>query len=129
MQSSDKFLQLVSIIKKLRRECPWDRKQTHESLVKHLKEETFELIENIENGKFNEHLKEELGDVLLQVMLHSQIASEDNRFDIFDVVEYLNNKLIFRHPHVFGDVKVNSSEEALKVWKEMKKKEREKDGV
>ena len=122
------FDELVDVMKTLRSEkgCVWDKEQTHESLIKYLREESEELIENIEKGKLGDDLKEELGDVLLQVIFHSQIASEDNRFDIYDVVDYLIKKLRFRHPHVFGDIKAKTPEEVIKVWKEMKRKEKKK---
>ena len=103
--------------------CPWDKKQTHESLIKNLREETEELIAAIEK-KDPENMKEELGDVLLQVLMHAQIAKEEGLFSVEDVIQGLYDKLHYRHPHVFGDVKAKSAEEALAVWKEMKKKER-----
>lgn len=104
--------------------CPWDRKQTHESLIKNLREESEELIAAIEK-KDAENMKEELGDVLLQVLLHAQIAKEEGLFSIEDVMEGLYQKLHYRHPHVFGEVKVTNPEEALAVWKEMKRKSRQ----
>ena len=104
--------------------CPWDKKQTHESLIKNLREESEELIAAIEK-KDPENMKEELGDVLLQVLLHAQIAKEEGLFSIDDVIQALHDKLHYRHPHVFGDVKAQSPEEALAVWKEMKRKSRE----
>jgi len=104
--------------------CPWDKKQTHESLIKNLREESEELIGAIEK-KDTENMKEELGDVLLQVLMHAQIAKEEGLFDIDDVIQGLYDKLHYRHPHVFGDVKAASAEEALRVWKEMKRKSRE----
>lgn len=104
--------------------CPWDKKQTHESLIKNMREESEELIRAIEN-KDDENMKEELGDVLLQVLLHAQIAKEEGKFTIDDVIQGLYDKLHYRHPHVFGDVKAKSPEEALAVWKEMKRKSRE----
>ncbi|MBO4675401.1 MAG: MazG family protein [Elusimicrobiaceae bacterium] len=103
--------------------CPWDKKQTHESLIKNLREETEELIAAIEK-KDPENMKEELGDVLLQVLMHAQIAKEEGLFSVEDVIQGLYDKLHYRHPHVFGNVKAKSAEEALAVWKEMKKKER-----
>ena len=103
--------------------CPWDKKQTHESLIKNLREESEELIAAIEK-KDPENMKEELGDVLLQVLLHAQIAKEEGLFTIEDVIQGLYDKLHRRHPHVFGDIKAASAEEALAVWKEMKKKEK-----
>ena len=92
--------------------CPWDKKQTHESLIKNLREESEELVAAIEK-KDPENMKEELGDVLLQVLLHAQIAKEEGLFTIDDVIQALYDKLHFRHPHVFGDVKAKSPEEAL----------------
>lgn len=105
--------------------CPWDKKQTHESLIKCLQNETQELIDAIEK-KDDENMKEELGDVLLQVLMHSQLAAEEGKFTIQDVMDGLYDKLHRRHPHVFGDhAKASTPEEALALWREMKKKERE----
>ena len=105
--------------------CQWDKKQTHESLIKCLKDESQELIDAIEK-KDDENMKEELGDVLLQVLMHSQLAAEEGKFTIQDVVDGLYDKLHRRHPHVFGDhAKAATAEEALAVWREMKKKERQ----
>lgn len=105
--------------------CPWDKKQTHESLIKCLQNESQELIDAIQN-KDDENMKEELGDVLLQVLIHSQIAAEEGKFTIDDVIQGLYDKLHRRHPHVFGEhAKASSPEEALAVWREMKQKERE----
>lgn len=105
--------------------CPWDKKQTHESLIKCLQNESQELIDAIHH-KDDENMKEELGDVLLQVLMHAQIAQEEGKFSIDDVVAYLDEKLHRRHPHVFGDhPKAATDEEALAIWREMKKKERE----
>ena len=123
----DAFDELLKIMEKLRQKCPWDRKQTHESLKKYLLEETYELLDAIDSGK-DEKLKEELGDLLLQVVFHAQIAKERSAFDIWDVIEGLNKKLVERHPHVFG---CESPEEVLKNWEERKLKERNSvlDGV
>ena len=105
--------------------CPWDKKQTHESLIKCLQNESQELIDAI-NNKDDENMKEELGDVLLQVLIHSQIAAEEGKFTIDDVIQGLYDKLHRRHPHVFGEhAKAASPEEALAVWREVKRKERE----
>lgn len=123
----DKFAQLVETIAVLRGPdgCPWDKKQTHESLIKCLQNESQELIDAIHHQD-DENMKEELGDVLLQVLMHAQLAREEGKFDIYDVVTYLDEKLHRRHPHVFGDhAKAATAEEALAVWREMKKKERE----
>ena len=106
--------------------CPWDKKQTHESLIKNLREESEELISAIEK-KDDENMKEELGDVLLQVLMHAQIAAEEGKFTIEDVIQGLYDKLHYRHPHVFGNVKAANAEEALAVWKEMKRKSRTSD--
>ena len=106
--------------------CPWDKKQTHESLIKNMREESEEFIAAVEK-KDADNMKEELGDVLLQVLLHAQIAKEEGLFTIDDVMQGLYDKLHRRHPHVFGDhAKATSPEEALAVWKEMKQKEKGK---
>lgn len=117
------FDDLVEIMKFLRAPdgCPWDRVQTHESIRSNFIEETYEVIEAIDN-KDDELLREELGDVLLQVVFHSEIAQEDSAFDINDVINELCQKLIIRHPHVFSDVKADNSEEALKSWDNVKMK-------
>ncbi len=120
------FAELVETFAVLRgpNGCPWDKKQTHESLIKNLREEAEELIAAIEK-KDVENIKEELGDVLLQVLLHAQIAQEEGWFNIDDVIQVLYDKLHRRHPHVFGShAKAATPEEALAVWKEMKQKER-----
>lgn len=116
---------LLKIVADLRGEngCPWDKEQTHETLKKCLVEECGEVLEAIDN-KDDANLCEELGDVLLQVIMHSQIASETNRFTVDDVIQGLCEKLIRRHPHVFGDKKASSPEEALKSWKEIKELEK-----
>jgi tetrapyrrole methylase family protein/MazG family protein len=103
--------------------CPWDKKQTHQSLKKNLIEETQELLEALDEED-DEHIIEELGDVLLQIMLHAQIGEDEGWFNMDDIICGLNEKLIRRHPHVFGDIKVKSPEEAIAIWNEMKKNER-----
>lgn len=117
------FDRLVKIMHELRQKCPWDRKQTRESLKPYLIEEAYEVLDAIEKGDV-EKLKEELGDLLLQVVFHAEIAKERNEFDIYDVIEFLCNKLIYRHPHVFGDVKVMDAEEVLRNWEKLKKQEK-----
>jgi len=116
---------LVDLIAALRSEngCPWDKEQTHLTLRPNMLEEAYEAIDAI-NENDMPHLKEELGDVLLQVILHSQIASEENAFDIEDVAKGLHDKIIHRHPHVFGNQKVSTPEEALKSWDAIKKEEK-----
>jgi tetrapyrrole methylase family protein / MazG family protein len=103
--------------------CPWDKEQTHESLKKYLIEETYEVIEAIDSGDID-HVIEELGDVLLQVMLHAQIGEDEGYFAIEDVIEVLSAKMIRRHPHVFGDKKAEDSKEVLRNWQEIKKQEK-----
>lgn len=121
------YEELLNIIAELRSEhgCPWDRAQTHETLIKCLREECEETVSAIEN-KDDENLCEELGDVLLQVLLHAQIASEEGRFDMGDVVNGLAQKMIRRHPHVFGNApQALTPEEGLANWKAIKAKEKE----
>lgn len=115
----------LDIIAKLRAPggCPWDMEQTHESLKKCLIEESGEVIEAIDN-KDDENLCEELGDLLLQVVMHAQIAAEEGRFTMDDVVQGVSEKMVRRHPHVFGDAKVTSVEEGLDLWNAIKQQEK-----
>ena len=117
--------ELISIIRKLRAPdgCPWDREQTHYSLRPNMIEEAYEAVDAIDDNDMK-HLKEELGDVLLQVVLHSQIASEEGAFDIEDVAQELNKKLIHRHPHVFGNAKIDNSADVLQAWDKLKAEEK-----
>ena len=119
------FQDLTDIIAKLRSDegCPWDREQTYESLKKCLADEAQEVYEAVDNQDMD-NLCEELGDVLLQVMLNSQIAREEGAFTIDDVIDGLCRKMIRRHPHVFGDVKVSSVEEGLALWNDIKAQEK-----
>ncbi|MEW6507020.1 MAG: nucleoside triphosphate pyrophosphohydrolase [Bacteroidota bacterium] len=117
--TGDKFQELADIMKKLRRECPWDREQTHDSIKGATIEETYELIEAIDQKNYEE-IKSELGDLLLHILFHSVIAEEKNQFTINDVIDTIKDKLIRRHPHVFSQVKVNGTEEILKNWEEIK---------
>ena len=103
--------------------CPWDREQTHASLRRGLMEESCEVIEAI-NEESPAHLQEELGDVLLQVVFHADIEKDAGRFDLEDVADGICKKLIFRHPHVFGDVSVSGTDEVLSNWEELKRKEK-----
>ncbi|MBI2757881.1 MAG: nucleoside triphosphate pyrophosphohydrolase [Chloroflexi bacterium] len=103
--------------------CPWDKEQTHESLRKHLLEESYEAIAAIDSGDFDA-MREEFGDLLLQIMLNSQIASEEGEFTVNDVVKGIYDKIIRRHPHVFGDVKVDGVNGVLQNWEKLKEKER-----
>ncbi len=103
--------------------CPWDRKQTHESLLPYLLEETYEVVDAVKKGD-DEELKEELGDLLLQVVFHSQIAKERGAFDIKDVVDAIAKKLIHRHPHVFGGREdIKTAEDVSREWERLKEKE------
>jgi len=103
--------------------CLWDKEQTHKSLVPYLREESEELIEAIEKNDCL-HIQEELGDLLIQVMFHSKIASKRAKFDVEDVIEGLIKKLKRRHPHVFGSVKVGSAKEIIANWRKIKKMEK-----
>ncbi len=104
--------------------CPWDREQTHQSLKSHLIEECYELIDAIDAGDDKE-MKEELGDLLLQVVLHSQMASEENRFDMDEVATVIADKLVHRHPHVFGETRLPDSAAVLKQWEIIKRAEKQ----
>ncbi|HWR60426.1 MAG TPA: nucleoside triphosphate pyrophosphohydrolase, partial [Clostridia bacterium] len=119
------FNDLVELMETLRGEegCPWDREQTRESLKPYLLEETYEVLDAIEKDDLD-LIVEELGDVLLQVVFHSQVAREDGEFDINDVISNIVNKLIVRHPHVFGDVKATSESGALKSWEASKREQK-----
>ena len=119
------FTKLRDIIAILRgpNGCPWDKEQTHESLKRYLIEETFEVIDAINQDDID-HLVEELGDVLLQVMLHAQIGEDDGYFSIDDVIESLSEKMIRRHPHVFGNKTADNAEQVVANWQEIKKQEK-----
>ena len=120
------FEDLKQIMKTLRAEdgCPWDRAQDHDTLKKHLVEECAEVLEAID-AHDTENLCEELGDVLFQVMFHSEIEAEQGNFTVDDVVNGICEKMIRRHPHVFGRGTANSSAEVLQTWEEIKKREKE----
>jgi XTP/dITP diphosphohydrolase len=121
------LLDVVATMDTLRSSCPWDRKQTHESLAPHLLEETYEALEVLENGD-HQALREELGDVLMQVVFHARIAAErsvtENGYTIDDIADTLVAKLVRRHPHVFGGVTVGSTAEVISNWDAIKKAER-----
>ena len=124
------FERLADIIAQLRAPggCPWDREQTHATLRTHLLEEACETMDAIDGGD-DTHLCEELGDLLMQPVLHAQIAAEESRFDIVDVIEGISDKLVRRHPHVFGEVTVADSGEVLTNWDAIKKEEKAQRGV
>ena len=110
---------LVEVMARLRRSCPWDREQTHETLVPYLLEESYEVVDAIE-ARSDGDLCEELGDLLLQIVFHAQLATERGKFSIADVVDGLSNKMIRRHPHVFGDAAVASVAEVWQNWEQLK---------
>jgi len=118
----DEFQALVDTIRAVRKGCPWDREQTHTSIRKYLLEECFEAAEAIDEGDSSK-LREELGDVLIQVIFHSILAEEEGAFKLEDVLRETREKLIRRHPHVFGDRKLSKGEEVLRQWEEIKKGE------
>ena len=125
---SDKFDRLVGIMERLRggQGCPWDKKQTRESLKPYLIEEAYEVLEAIEEKDANK-LKEEFGDLLYQILFHSQISKEEGEFGIEDVLTTSSEKMVRRHPHVFGDVKAENAEEVLRQWEAIKKEEKGED--
>lgn len=123
-KEGENFQKLVEIVQRLRRECPWDREQTNQSIKNNLIEEAYELLEAIEENN-NEKMIEELGDVLLQVVFHSQIKKDEGSFDINTVIEKLIEKLIKRHPHVFGQSKAQTQEEVLDQWHKIKQQEKQ----
>jgi tetrapyrrole methylase family protein/MazG family protein len=127
-QDLKRFDSLVEIIAYLRspQGCPWDRKQTHSSLREHLLEESYEVLEALDEAD-SAKLRAELGDLLLQIVLHAQVAKEAGEFEIGDVVEGINKKLLYRHPHVFGSACAKDADEVLVHWEELKKKERQED--
>lgn len=125
-ENLSQFATLVGIIARLRAAdgCPWDKKQTHASLRENLLEECYEVLEALDEGD-SEKLCHELGDLLMQIVLHTQIATEAGEFELGDVISSINAKLIHRHPHVFGSLKVKDAEEVLVNWEALKKGERE----
>ena len=126
---SKKFDELIDVMARLRAPggCPWDREQTYESLAPYLLEEAFESFDAIQEASAGktENLREELGDLLLQIIFHSQIAEEAGDFTIEDVCAAITRKMILRHPHVFGDKKLDTANDVLKNWDELKRAERE----
>ena len=108
--------------------CPWDKEQTHDSLRKNLLEESHEVIEAIDSNDM-EHLKEELGDLLLQIVFHAKLAEQENAFNFNDVVEAVTAKMIRRHPHIFSDVKADNAEAVLTNWEAIKKQEKAAKGI
>jgi len=128
----ENLIRLVEVMDRLRSPggCPWDAEQSHESLLKYLLEESYEFIESVENND-RAHMREELGDLLLQVYFHSRIAEEStiDPFTIDDVAAAVAEKLISRHPHVFGDTKVDNSQDVLENWEKIKNSEKGRTSV
>lgn len=117
-----KFLEFVSIMRRLRKECPWDREQTHDSIKAATLEEAYEVVHAIDEKDFPE-LKKELGDLLLHIAFHSVLAEESGAFTIDDVIDSISEKLIRRHPHVFGNVEVKNNNDILRNWESIKLQE------
>jgi len=125
MQYNKSLDRLLQIMEELRAQCPWDQKQTIESLRPLTIEETYELCDAIIKNDWN-GLKEELGDVLLHLVFYAKIASEQNQFNFNDVIEAVSNKLVYRHPHIYSNVKVSNEQEVKENWEKLKQKERKK---
>ena len=125
MQYNKSLDRLLQIMEELRAQCPWDQKQTIESLRPLTIEETYELCDAIIKKDWN-GLKEELGDVLLHLVFYAKIASEQNEFNFNDVIEAVCNKLVYRHPHIYSNVKVSNEQEVKENWEKLKQKERKK---
>ena len=125
--TGERFERAVSIMSRLRAPggCPWDREQTFDSIKPYTLEETYEVLEAIDNRDWKE-LAGELGDLLLQVLFYAQMAKEENTFSIDEVIDRLCQKLVDRHPHVFGDVKAETSSEVLRNWEALKAEEKNK---
>jgi MazG family protein len=121
-KSAEEFMRLLDIIDELRSTCPWDIKQTNESLRKLTIEETYELADAIFSGN-DDGIKNELGDLMLHIVFYAKIGSERGKFTMTDVLKGINEKLVYRHPHVFGDVKVSGASEVEKNWEHLKIKE------
>jgi len=119
---ADKFIEFVNVVRRLRKECPWDIEQTHKSLRRCLLEESYEVIEAIDNSDMTE-LRKELGDLMLQVIFHGIMAEETNDFNLIQVIEQETAKLIYRHPHVFGDAVITNSDDVKTNWEKLKKHE------
>lgn len=130
MTTGQRFERAVEIMRRLRSPggCPWDREQTFDSIKKYTVEETYEVLEAIENRDWEE-LPGELGDLLLQVLFYAEMAEEEGRFSIDKVLDTLSDKLVRRHPHVFGDVEAETSKEVLRNWEAIKTQEREEKGA
>jgi XTP/dITP diphosphohydrolase len=120
--SATRFDEFVAITKRLRTECPWDREQTHASIRQHLIEEAYEVVESIEKEQWDE-LRKELGDLLLHVVFHANIAEERSEFTLDDVIRGISEKMVFRHPHVFGTATVDGAAHVAQNWEKLKLQE------
>ncbi len=131
MQPSSSYKEFLKLVSILRKECPWDKKQTHDSLKDNLIEEAYEVVEAIESKDFDE-LKKELGDLFLHIVFQAEMASEKNKFTMADIIESISEKLIRRHPHVFENVNVSDDDEVAANWEAIKMQEGKKsvlDGI
>lgn len=126
--SRDAVAELVEVMRRLRAECPWKQEQTHRSLARYLLEETHETLEAIDTGD-TAHLREELGDLLLQVVFHAVIAEQAGEFDLDDVAADITAKMIRRNPHVYGDAAGESAESVTEVWEQIKAQEKQRTSV
>jgi XTP/dITP diphosphohydrolase len=122
------FGRLYNIMRELRTKCPWDRVQTHDSLRPYLLEEAYEMLESLDERRYDE-LRKEMGDLLLQILFHSRLTAESNLFDLVDVLRAINDKLIRRHPHVFGNVEADTAEKVLHNWEQIKLQEAGRESV
>jgi MazG family protein len=137
-RESEELARLSELVTTLRRECPWDRRQSHASLAPHLLEETYEALDAIEalassgadaDPRIVADFEEELGDVLFQVFFHSELASEEGRFTLADVSRNIHDKLVSRHPHVFGDAEAQTARDVAARWEVLKRSEKKRKGV
>lgn len=122
------FERLINIMSRLRKECPWDREQTPETLRQYVLEEAYEVVETIDEGNWDE-LRKELGDLLLQIVFQAEIAAENQRFELVDSIRHINEKLIERHPHVFGNTNVKDAGEVKENWEQIKLKSENRKSV
>ncbi len=132
MTIADEFNRLIGIMRRLRSDCPWDRSQNHDTLRPYLLEEAYEVLHALDQGRYDE-LRDELGDLMLQIVFHAEIAEEDGRFTIEDVLRGINDKLVRRHPHVFGDKEAETPADVVRRWESIKTGEEQRpsslDGV
>ena len=126
MSAGEEFARLVDIMQRLRRECPWDRKQDFDSLRQYLLEETYEVLETLDEERYDE-LPDELGDLLLQVVFLAQVADDEDRFDAADVAKHISAKLIRRHPHVFGEAEAETAGDVVDRWERIKTDQEEQE--